>query len=71
MSPRARLAITKTEIANSLVTVLDVEDVPAVRLESQLDVLGEGHGGVTVDGDFYRQTRNAQIALILDPLLSS
>ena len=38
-----------------LVSVLDVKDVPTVRLESHLDVLCEGDGGVTVDGDFWSE----------------
>jgi hypothetical protein len=28
-----------------------VQDLPSVSLEPHLDVLGEGDGGVTVDGD--------------------
>ena len=37
---------------HSLVTLLDVKNVPSVRLVSGLDVLGEGDGSVTVNGDF-------------------
>ena len=39
------------ETLEVLVTVKDVGDVPAVREEALLDVLGEGAGGVTVDRD--------------------
>jgi hypothetical protein len=39
----------------SLVTVLDVKNVPAVSLESHLDVFSEGDSRVTVNGDFYRK----------------
>lgn len=45
------------EKLHSLVTVLDVEDVPAVRLESHFDVLGEGDSGVTVNGDLCEVSR--------------
>ena len=34
-----------------VVSVLDVQDLPAVRLEPHLDVLGERTGGVSVNGD--------------------
>jgi hypothetical protein len=35
------------------VALLHVENVPAVRAETHLDVLGERHRGVTVNGDPY------------------
>jgi hypothetical protein len=38
---------------HSLVTFLDVEDVPSVGLVPHLYVLGEGNSGVTVNGDPY------------------
>lgn len=34
-----------------VVSVLDVQDLPSVRLEPHLDVLGERTGGVSVNGD--------------------
>jgi hypothetical protein len=44
--------ISFDKIVDSLVTLLDVENVPSVRLVSHLDVLSEGASGVTVNGDF-------------------
>ena len=33
------------------VTIVDVEDLPAVGLEALLNILGEGNSSVTIDGD--------------------
>ena len=45
-----------------VVTVLDVQDLPSVRLEPHLDVLGEGTGGVSVDGDLVVVVDGDQVA---------
>lgn len=36
---------------NSLVTIIHMENLPIVRCESTLDVLGEGDSSVSVDGN--------------------
>lgn len=35
------------------VTVVNVERLPTIRLETLLDILGERDSGVTVNGDVY------------------
>lgn len=45
-----------------VVTVLDVQDLPSVRLEPHLDVLGEGTSGVSVDGDLVVVVDGDQVA---------
>ena len=43
--------MTVTESPDSLVTIADVKDLPAIGQEALLNILSEGNIGITVDGD--------------------
>lgn len=49
------LSLEKTEARDDIlpVTICDVQDLPAVRLESLVDILSESNSSVSVDRDIY------------------
>lgn len=48
--------VTITENPYSLVTIVDVKDLPAIGQETLLNILSESNVGITIDGDVWRSS---------------